>query len=177
MPPLDTAQPDLLGEDLLGDVEAPWHATGSQATGWTGQPCVTISTVVPTRYNPAPGQRLGSVIPQWRIDRVKGEFFALVRGGRVERAAQLIHAPVLVSATDGVWVDTESADSPRAYTDPEALRLTTNVDLSRALHVWLAIIHRAADWADELEQRAWYVELHGRGQDLHRLVPCRSSNT
>ncbi|HEY7092385.1 MAG TPA: hypothetical protein VH393_04360 [Ktedonobacterales bacterium] len=177
MPPLDTAQPDLLREDLLGDVALPWQLPRVEAAGWTGHPCVTISTVVPTRYNPAPGQRLGSLIPQWHIDRVKGEFFTLVRSGRVERAAQLIHAPVLVSAADGVWVDAETADSPRAYTDPDALRLTTNVDLSRALHVWHAIIHRAADWADELEQLAWYVELHGRGEDRHQLVPCRSSNT
>lgn len=163
IPPADSLE--------VPDADVFFSPSPSHLSAWKGQPCVTISTIVPTRYNPAPGQERGPLIPRWRVEAVRSEFFAVVRNGQFERVQQLVNAPALTLPAGGIWTDDDDiSTTPHTYLDPDALRLMANVDLPQAFQAWSAVIRKAAHWVEELDQVAWYLELHGHGLDRHHLV-------
>ncbi len=138
---------------------------------WTGGPCLSLSAVIPTRSNPAPGLKHGPLIPYYRIRRVMNEFGALTTGYHIGRVQRLV-SPVLASVEDGTWTnaDANAPSGMRRYVDPDAIRLFTNVDAADGVHVLGKLLHAAQNWARELQQDAIYIEVHGLGRDQHYIV-------
>lgn len=181
---LDTDVPDIQLDDGIADPLIEHARRGPAARQlvklmalqrrWGGSACVTIIVILPRRFNPAQGCKRGALIPPFRIQHIKGEFTSLIPGARIGRVESFI-PPVLVSSEDGTWVEANAA-APRGYRrylDPNVLQLRTNVDVDRFVTVLHRVLERAATWAEELQQKALYVEVHGLGLDCHFVVPTR----